>query len=356
MASSDATKVFVKCLVCNEDITDEEKWFKCYFCENATHYGCSALKSAEIKFLEKCSNVIWQCDECVTQHKPQSKFDILLSLSKNCMEEIQSLKIQINAQNEIINKLTFSNCKIISENTQPATSAPSITNTVKTVGYAENTIKNIKNITNTVQAVGHAENTVNNKINTGAVNKTSSQPIKKSARLHRTRLASSNDKTDVETKITDSRELVNTLQAHDSDVISCEQGAEIQNKTDFKLIENDGFELPKRKTRKPRSITNIVGVNNTSNSLQAAPRKAWYFLGRLKPNTESTEIIDYLNKKMPDTDIQCEKLISQGVNSCFKVGVDFEGREKIEDPNFWPIGVILRRYIFRKRASTKNVT
>lgn len=68
-------------------------------------------------------------------------------------------------------------------------------------------------------------------------------------------------------------------------------------------------------------------------------------------------IIEYLKSKLQlnDTATQCEKLITEGVNACFKIGIDSNLRQSVANPNTWPTGVIISRYIFRRQAFRKSM-
>lgn len=90
------------CSTCSKTIhNSEDNVVQGVFCEKSIHHACSTLKPSEIKLIEKCENIKCHWNTCLSQNV-NSKFDILLSLTNSCIQEIITLKYQINAKNEFI--------------------------------------------------------------------------------------------------------------------------------------------------------------------------------------------------------------------------------------------------------------
>lgn len=113
---------------------------------------------------------------------------------------------------------------------------------------------------------------------------------------------------------------------------------------------SDNFQLVINKRRKKKA-TSVVGSNDMSDGLQAAPKKAWLFIGKLLTNTTEDQLLNYVKKKIPNEEFSCTKITTSSTSSCFKLGAGYHLRQQLENPEFWPRGVIVRQYIFRRRAS-----
>lgn len=83
--------------------------------------------------------------------------------------------------------------------------------------------------------------------------------------------------------------------------------------------------------------------------LQAAEKIAWIFVGRLKATTNSEMVSNYMTKRGVREVIECEEIRSRGPNKAYKVGIPFGYLQTIQDPDFWPNGVQIKRYRFRRQ-------
>lgn len=103
-------------------------------------------------------------------------------------------------------------------------------------------------------------------------------------------------------------------------------------------------------TRKPRKLVKtkpIIGTNNQDCKISAAPKKIWVHVGRVAKETSVSDITEYLQDKIVNGDFTCEKLASRGDYSSFKVGTDSGLLATLNDPDFWPSGVSVRRFFLR---------
>ena len=88
----------------------------------------------------------------------------------------------------------------------------------------------------------------------------------------------------------------------------------------------------------------MIGTRPNEEDLGAAERKAWLFVGRLKEDTTAEKVKGYLVKNGIGGDIECEDLNAQGHKKAFKTGIPFNFLGTIEDPGFWPAGVLVRQF------------
>lgn len=115
---------------------------------------------------------------------------------------------------------------------------------------------------------------------------------------------------------------------------------------------SDGFKNVVRKHRKNGNHARtepIIGSCKNVCKITAAPRKIWMHVGRVAQATTEVDVIEYLKGKINNEDFSCEKLDSRGDYSSFKVGACSELLETLNDPDFWPSGVAVRRFFLKFR-------
>lgn len=94
----------------------------------------------------------------------------------------------------------------------------------------------------------------------------------------------------------------------------------------------------------------IIGTN--SEESVAVAKKAWLFVSKYKINYQEENVIEYLKKNNPDREFICEKIKNLGHFNSFKVGVDFDLKDKYLDPEIWPKGITVTNFLFRRRLKT----
>ncbi|KAL3265214.1 hypothetical protein HHI36_009428 [Cryptolaemus montrouzieri] len=97
-----------------------------------------------------------------------------------------------------------------------------------------------------------------------------------------------------------------------------------------------------------KSITS-TGNNPSKPTLKGAIRKKWLYVWRIVGNSVTeNDIKDFLPDLEHHNTIEVKKFDSKGHNSDFSIGIPTETLyEKVNDPNFWPSGVVLREFNFR---------
>mgnify|MGYP003623289658 FL=1 len=104
-----------------------------------------------------------------------------------------------------------------------------------------------------------------------------------------------------------------------------------------------------------RIINRVVGTGkDEEDKLQAAIRTAWIYVGRLKETTTSEILKNYMTKRGIPQIIECQQLDSRSRNKSFKVRIPFQYLETINEPQFWPEGVIVRRFRFQSPRGETN--
>lgn len=159
----------------------------------------------------------------------------------------------------------------------------------------------------------------------------------------------------IEEKITDSitRNAKNNakptekIESHHQESSDEEQGEE-ENPTWAQVTRNR-----KRKNQESRTAV-IIGrkekENNSGqeeNGLQAADKMTWLYAGKLKPSTTTETVTKFLTKNGIQGQTECEELTTRGQNKAFKVGIPFHSLDGATKADFWPKGVLVRRFRFR---------
>lgn len=104
---------------------------------------------------------------------------------------------------------------------------------------------------------------------------------------------------------------------------------------------------------------NVEGNKSTQTSFAAVTRRAWLYVGRATKNSTAEGLRNYLVSKCPNQDFRVEKLDSreEAQTLSFKVGFDYDLLDKLNDSNFWPSGLLVRRFnFFRKMPKTQELT
>ena len=116
----------------------------------------------------------------------------------------------------------------------------------------------------------------------------------------------------------------------------------------------------KNKMTQRVSRTIIRGENtSTDNILTAADKRAWIYVGRTNLSTTAANLKKYLTDKLNSQDVSVDELEANNVtvktSRSFKVGVKYDYLECLEKPEFWPAGIIVRKFrFFRSNASRSN--
>ena len=95
-----------------------------------------------------------------------------------------------------------------------------------------------------------------------------------------------------------------------------------------------------------KSTKFTIGTDNSENPvLEAGELAAWLYVGRLSQRMTDQNIREYLQRRgIKQQDITCEELRTMGTNKSFKVGIPYQFLEQVEEPSYWPQGVLVRPF------------
>ena len=93
----------------------------------------------------------------------------------------------------------------------------------------------------------------------------------------------------------------------------------------------------------------LTGTGASDEDLRAAGRTAWLYVGRLRQETTPEAVKRFLDRKGVTGDIVCEELTTLGRNKSYKIGIPFSFLDTTTDRDFWPAGIVVRRFRFSRR-------
>lgn len=103
-------------------------------------------------------------------------------------------------------------------------------------------------------------------------------------------------------------------------------------------------------TRKPENEND--NQQSQPGQLQAAERRAWLYIGKLHHNTTEEAVKRHLTNLHVTNVMECEELQSRGTLKAYKVVIPLTDVTKVNTPEAWPEGVVIRRYwLFRPQGA-----
>lgn len=120
----------------------------------------------------------------------------------------------------------------------------------------------------------------------------------------------------------------------------------------------------KRKTKnkepKVRGVAEISKDDEINGFLgrEISEKKIWLFVGKVKDHVTEDLVKKYLQKKTnPENNIYVREIDTYKKikdNKCFKVGINYDLKDEAYTSSFWPRGVAVHRFDFRKEEKYIN--
>lgn len=110
------------------------------------------------------------------------------------------------------------------------------------------------------------------------------------------------------------------------------------------------------KNKSPNNLQ-ILGTNtNVGDTFKSVEQKAWLYIGKIDNKCDREGIHEFLRGKLPGTEIIVEQVSKEeSLSRSFKVGIDFKLLKEVNEPDFWPQGVTVRRFkFFRTREKLQQ--
>lgn len=141
-------------------------------------------------------------------------------------------------------------------------------------------------------------------------------------------------------------------------------------------IDEDGFTVVQNRRRKNYNRENVfyknnkakfnitvgTGTVNLDSTFKSQPKKMWIFVGKVGEGVKKETVEEYIRSKCSIKNLNeliVNELTTRGKSTSFQVGIDDKYYEDLKASDFWPSGIIIRRYNFwrdrREMAADKSV-
>lgn len=110
----------------------------------------------------------------------------------------------------------------------------------------------------------------------------------------------------------------------------------------------------RRNSRKNRVINNVIigrDTNDEENGIEGVEKRVWLFMSKVKLHVTKEKISKYLTSKPDMTNrkfIVEEISVKRTSSKCFKIGADYDLKDVMYQPGFWPKGIWITRFNFRR--------
>lgn len=120
-------------------------------------------------------------------------------------------------------------------------------------------------------------------------------------------------------------------------------------------IDEENYKVQKKTITRRKHDTKL-GTDVGPYTFKAADRKAWLHVGRVNKNCSENDLLEFLNKKQPHRTFDIQKISSEdSPTTSFRVGLDFDLLEKLNQEQFWPKGIKIKRFrFFRDQGKYNN--
>lgn len=122
---------------------------------------------------------------------------------------------------------------------------------------------------------------------------------------------------------------------------------------------HDGYTMVARKKVRSVRRDEVKGSGpQNEEGFVGKPRKFWYFVGRASDTVDESKISNYIKRKCCITkndDLVVNKLNLESQRNAFQVGIDSKYNDMINNADFWPEGIVVRRFFFNfKKKRNEN--
>lgn len=102
----------------------------------------------------------------------------------------------------------------------------------------------------------------------------------------------------------------------------------------------------------------IIGTklisSDKSCSIKTVERQSWLFVSRVHPDVGKDEVMTFLSGNGVES-ANCEKLETKfNSYSSFKIGIPFDKLDLVLSPDFWPSGVLIRKFISKSTRPVQS--
>ena len=349
------------CSSCKEDIIDETKRIICSgLCNQVYHPDCTSLKKTEQKLLENDS-FKWFCAQCKVI--TTNVIDVLTTLKNSvlmCQDQILRQGMTIDKQaskiQELLNEVKQLNLR--DKKNKQDNSFSSNTSSLDVPRLHKNDVYK-KHVHSELTKHEYDHHEIRDKPrvrssnlpNTGSTSNLNSLEGSILIDEHNKDLFSSTRTTAFAEPKIKFNELIPTIMNELPENSVSTKG--LNQDEEFTLVTNKKKFSARPQGRKPNQV--ITGTAENNEELSAAGKRAWFYVGRVKKDVEEVKLSNYISQKCTGVqNISVTKLNAIGKNLSFCVGIDFDYKDKLMDEQFWPKGILVRRFNFNFKKTSQN--
>lgn len=111
----------------------------------------------------------------------------------------------------------------------------------------------------------------------------------------------------------------------------------------------DAFHVVRHKRQK----RNFVVGTKLNTGLGVAEKEVYLHVWRLHASTTEEDILQYIQSGQPGIKVKCERLNARANYSSFKLVTSESAYGELTDPEFWPVGVAIDRFLIRRPSFPK---
>lgn len=300
------------CDTCRKSLNDIENSIPCESCKKRQHFECTGLTRGEFDIAKrKNCKLTWLCSDCKPKILRTADIEARLADKLKTQIEVIMMEMRCGIEDALREEIKTSIRQELKQHQQRPT-------VIKPRAPKPTTEKEGKS---------HQASTSNEETDT-----TNEQPTGEDQHITREQQLTQEITMD-ETKTDDKSQ----------EAVAPNGNTNNQLNGNHREEQGNWIEARRRKIN-----TRITGTRETRNNLRAADRKAWLYVGRLHQSVEQEDLIIYLEENGIRGKIECEELNVMGANRAFRVGIPYELKDRAEQPQFWPEGVVVRQYLFRR--------
>lgn len=99
-----------------------------------------------------------------------------------------------------------------------------------------------------------------------------------------------------------------------------------------------------------------VKMGSNEVSFAAVVKRAYLYIGNVNPNVREQAVVDYIKNKYPEDEFTVEELSinEKAKTKSFKLTLDYALLDSLRKPEFWPQGIIVKRFFLQRRRRTET--
>lgn len=324
------------CRYCSKSVTSG---LKCVICSSSFHSSC-AKRVKGVKFINDSTvNCCETCDvyEPVSDEQGKNKLTEILEQNRHLKEENRLLESLLISKDEIVTSLR-EEIHLLKENILLLRELNSIK-----VGNVNDNISEVEVLS------------VDKKVQRKKTKNTNDNKNVNESNGHRFTIS---ETADIIKNV--NKEILATKQMDKmNEIITFKDPKTSADDTDgFKLVQyksarktdSSGNNYRKQNYGNKFNITVGTKLPDENSAFKARPSKMWVYVGKVNEGVSKETVEKYIRDRCSistASDLVVEELPTVGRSPSFRVGVDNKYYEQLKLPDFWPSGIIIRRYNFR---------